>query len=372
MVLLCYYLFSKILKGEIVMAKPLPKINLTEKEKNDLNRIIKKRTSLQGIVKRAQIVLLADQMKSTDEIMQTLSVSRTTVVKWRKNFYRKRIDGLKDAPRSGRKPLYDQETVAKLISKTLELPEHITHWSTREMAKELGMGHMTVHRIWQKNDLKPHLVKTFKYSNDKHLEEKIINVVGLYLDPPENAIVLSVDEKSQIQALERTQPLLPLKFGKAERRTHDYKRHGTATLFAALDTANGSVIGKCYKRHRHQEFIKFLNLINRNVPKDKDVHIITDNYSTHKHEKVKNWFKRHKRFQIHFTPTSASWMNQVEIWFGILQAKRIKRGVFISVKDLITKIENFIKSYNENSEPFKWVKTSHEILAKAKRPAQIA
>jgi len=344
------------------MAKPLPKINLTEKEKNDLNRIIKKPTSPQGIVKRARIVLLADQMKSTDEIMQTLSVSRTTVVKWRKNFSKKRIAGLKDAPRSGRNPLYDQETVAKLISKTLELPEHITHWSTREMAKELGMGHMTVHRIWKKNDLKPHLVKTFKYSNDKHLEEKIINVVGLYLDPPENAIVLSVDEKSQIQALERTQPLLPLKFGNAERRTHDYKRHGTTTLFAALDTANGSVIGKCYKRHRHQEFIKFLNLINRNVPKDKEVHIITDNYSTHKHE----------RFQIHFTPTSASWMNQIEIWFGILQAKRIKRGVFISVKDLITKIENFIKSYNENSEPFKWVKTSHEILAKAKRPDQIA
>jgi len=362
----------KMLKGEIVMAKPLPKINLTKEEKDVLNRIIKKRTSPQGIAQRAQIVLLADQMKSTDEIMRTLSVSKTTVVKWRQNFAEKRIDGLKDAPRSGRKPFYAQATVAKLISKTLEAPEHITHWSTREMAKEIGMSHMTVHRIWEKNDLKPHLVKTFKYSNDKHLEEKIIDIVGLYLDPPENAIVLSVDEKSQIQALERTQPLLPLKFGQAERRTHDYKRHGTATLFAALDTANGSVIGKCYKRHRHQEFINFLNLVNRNVLKDKDVHIITDNYSTHKHEKVKNWFKRHKRFQIHYTPTSASWMNQVEIWFGILQSKRIKRGVFISVKDLITKIENFIESYNENSEPFKWVKTSHEILAKAKRPAQPA
>jgi len=361
----------KTIKGEIVMAKPLPKIDLTDEERNALIRIIKKPTSPQGIAQRAQIVLLADRMKSTSEIMQTLSVSKSTVVKWRQNFAEKRIDGLKDAPRSGRKPLYDQQAVTQLISKTLEPPEHITHWSTREMAKEFSMAHMTVHRIWKKNNLKPHLVKTFKYSNDKNLEEKIIDIVGLYLDPPENAIVLSVDEKSQIQALERTQPLLPLKFGQAERQTHDYKRHGTTTLFAALDTADGSVIGKCFNRHRHQEFLKFLNLINRNVPKDKDVHIITDNYSTHKHEKVEKWFKRHKRFQIHFTPTSASWMNQVEIWFGILQAKRIKRGVFTSVRNLITKIENFIESYNESSKPFKWVKTSHEILAKAKRPVQI-
>jgi len=351
------------------MAKPLPRINLTEKEKKALNRIISKRTSSQGAVKRARIVLLADQMKSTDEIMQLLSVSRTTAVKWRRDFIEKRLSGLKDAQRSGRKPIYDQKAVTKLISKTLEPPENLTHWSTREMAKVFGMGHMTVHRIWKKNSLKPHLVKTFKYSNDKLLEEKIIDIVGLYLNPPENAIVLSVDEKSQIQALDRTQPLLPLKPYQVERRTHDYKRHGTTSLFAALDTATGSVLGKCYNRHRHQEFINFLNLINRNVSKEKDVHIITDNYSTHKHERVKNWFKRHKRFQIHFTPTGASWMNQVETWFGILQAKRIKRGVFISVKDLIQKIEDFIRHYNKNSRPFKWAKTSQEILAKAIRPA---
>lgn len=354
------------------MAKPLPTINLTYDEKKALNRIINKRTSPQGLVKRVHIVLLANELKSTDEIMQSLSVSRGTVVKWRHNFIESRLDGLKDTPRSGRKPVYNQEVIAKLIAKTLEPPEHMTHWSTREIAKEFGMGHMTVHRIWRKNELKPHLVKTFKYSNDKLLEEKVIDIVGLYLNPPENGIVLSVDEKSQIQALERTQPLLPLKFGQAERRTHDYKRHGTTTLFAALDTANGAVIGSCYQQHRHQEFIKFLNLINRNVPKNKEIHIITDNYSTHKHENVKKWFKRHKRFEIHFTPTSASWMNQVETWFGILQSKRIKRGVFISVKDLVMKINDFIKSYNENSKPFKWVKTSHQILAKAKRPIQIA
>jgi transposase len=355
--------------GGCIMAKPLPKISLTKDEKKALDRIINKRTAPQGLVTRANIVLLANEMKSTDEIMATLSISRTTVVKWRRNFIDKRLDGLSDAPRPGRKPLYDQDVVTKLISKTLEQPEQGTHWSTREMAKEFGMGHMTVHRIWKKNDLKPHLSKTFKYSNDKLLEEKVIDVVGLYLDPPENAIVLSVDEKSSIQALDRTQPLLPLKPHHIERQTHDYKRHGTATLFAALDTASGEVLGKCYKRHRHQEFINFLNLINRNVPKDKEIHIITDNYSTHKHEKVKKWFMRHKRFHIHFTPTSASWMNQIEIWFSILQRKQIKRGVFISVKDLIEKIEAFIEHYNKNPNPFKWVKAPQEIIAKAKKPA---
>lgn len=350
------------------MAKPLPEINLTKDEKKSLNRIINKRTSPQGLVTRANIVLLANDKKSTDQIMKALSVCKTTVIKWRRNFLEKRLDGLVDAPRPGRKPLHDQELVTKLISKTIEPPEHGTNWSTREMAEEFGISHMTVHRIWKKNDLKPHLVKTFKYSNDKLLEEKVIDVVGLYLDPPENAIVLSVDEKSSIQALDRTQPLLPLKPHHIERRTHDFKRHGTTTLFAALDTATGEVLGKCYNRHRHQEFINFLNMINRNVPNDKDIHIITDNYSTHKHEKVKKWFKRHRRFHIHFTPTSASWMNQVEIWFSILQRKQIKRGVFISVKDLIQKIEMFIEHYNQNHNPFKWVKTAHEIIAKAKRP----
>jgi len=354
------------------MAKPLPTINLTQDEKAALKRIINKRTSPQGLVTRARIVLLADEFKSTDEIMKTLSVSRTTVVKWRRSFQNNRLNGLKDAQRTGRKPVYDQEVVAKIITKTLESPGHVTHWSTREMAKEFGMGHMTVHRIWKKNDLKPHLVKTFKYSNDKRLEEKVIDVVGLYINPPENAIVLSVDEKSSIQALDRTQPMLPLKPHHIERRTHDYKRHGTTTLFAALDTATGAVLGKCYKRHRHQEFINFLNLINKNVPKATDIHIITDNYSTHKHEKVQKWFKRHKRFYIHFTPTSASWMNQVETWFSILQRKQIKRGVFISVKHLIEKIEAFIEHYNQNPQPFKWVKTAQEIMAKARKPAHVA
>ena len=350
------------------MPKQLPKIALTDLERKELNSIINRRTAPQGLVRRARIVLLADEMKSTDDIMEILSASRGTVVKWRQRFIKNRLDGLKDSPRSGRKPIYDEKVISKLITTTLTPPENITHWSTREMAKVFGMAHMTVHRVWKKNNLKPHLLKSFKYSNDKMLEEKVIDIVGLYLNPPEDALVLSVDEKSQIQALDRTQPLLPLKPHQVERHTHDYKRHGTTTLFAALNTATGSVIGKCYKRHRHQEFLNFLNQVNRNIPKNKDVHIIVDNYSTHKHEKVKNWFKSHKRFHIHFTPTSASWMNQVEIWFSILQTKRIKRGIFTSVKDLTEKIEDFIKQYNNSSKPFKWVKTSQEILAKAKKP----
>jgi transposase len=351
------------------MAKPLPKLALTEEEKNTLKCIINKRTSPQYLVARARIILLADQMKSTEEIMHLLSVTKTTVIKWRRNFMHKRLAGLKDEPRSGRKPVYNEKVIAKVISKTLEPPENITHWSTRQMAKRFGMGHMTVHRIWKNHDLKPHRVKSFKYSNDKLLEEKVIDIVGLYLNPPENALVICVDEKSQIQALDRTQPMLPLKPHQVERHTHDYKRHGTASLFAALDTATGSLIGKCYKRHRHQEFINFLNTINRNVPKDKQIHIIADNYSTHKHKKVKKWFEHHKRFQLHFTPTSASWLNQVEIWFSILQTKTIKRGIFKSVKDLIEKIENFIKYYNKNPKPFRWIKSSQEILDKVKNIA---
>lgn len=351
------------------MAKQLPKVILTEEEEKDLKCIINKRTTSQGVVKRARIVLLANQMKSTEEIMKQLSVSKTMVVKWRRNFIQKRLDGLRDEPRPGRKPVYDQDVIAKVISKTLESPKHMTHWSSREMAKQFGMGHMTVQRIWKNNDLKPHLVKSFKYSNDALLTEKVVDIVGLYLNPPDNALVLCVDEKSQIQALDRTQPMLPLKPHQAERHTHDYKRHGTTNLFAALDTATGTLLGKCYKRHRHQEYLNFLNLINRTLPADQQIHIIADNYSTHKHEKVTKWFAKHKRFHMHFTPTGASWMNQVEIWFSILHNKKIKRGIFRSVKDLIQKIEAFIKHYNENSKPFRWTKSSQAILAKAKRPA---
>lgn len=350
------------------MAKPLPDISLTEEEKKGLERIVNKRTSSHGLVTRARIVLLAAQLQSTEEIMRLLAVSKTTVIKWRHNFMHKRLDGLKDEPRSGRKPVYDENAIAQVISKTLKPPAPMTHWSTREMAKVCGMAHMTVHRLWKKQGLKPHQVKNFKYSTDTLLTEKVIDIVGLYLHPPDNALVLCVDEKSQIQALDRTQPMLPLKPHQIERHTHDYKRHGTTTLFAALNTLTGSLLGRCYTRHRHQEFLNFLNMLNRTVPRDKDIHIIADNYSTHKHEKVIKWFARHKRFHLHYTPTSASWMNQVEIWFSILQTKTIKRGVFKSVKDLIQKIENFIDQYNKHSKPFRWVKSSQAILAKAQQP----
>jgi putative transposase len=350
------------------MAKPLPDIALTGEEKKELEHIINKRTSSYGLVTRARIILLAAQLKSTEEIMHVLSVSKTTVIKWRHNFMHKRLDGLQDEPRSGRKPVYDENAIAHVISTTLKPPASRTHWSTREMAKVCGMAHMTVHRIWKKQGLKPHQVKHFKYSTDTLLTEKVIDIVGLYLHPPDNALVLCVDEKSQIQALDRTQPMLPLKPHQIERRTHDYKRHGTTTLFAALNTLTGSLVGRCYTRHRHQEFLNFLNMLNRTVPRDKDIHIIADNYATHKHEKVTKWFARHKRFHLHFTPTSASWLNQIEIWFSILQAKTIKRGIFKSVKDLIQKIENFIHDYNKHSKPFRWVKSSQAILAKAQQP----
>ena len=349
------------------MPKPLPDLKLTENEKQQLLSIVNKRKAARDIVLRAKIVLLASEFKSTKEIMTTLSTTKSTVVKWRKRFVAKRLDGLADEPRSGRKSTYSQQVYNELLAKTLQEPEGLTHWTTREMAKQMNVSHMTVYRAWQKNNIKPHLSETFKYSNDPLLEEKIIDVVGLYLNPPENAIVLSVDEKSSIQALDRTQPLLPMKPHQIERRTHDYKRHGTTTLFAAFDTIHGNIIGKCYRRHRHQEFLGFLKEIKKNVPPRKKIHIILDNYSTHKHEKVKNWLKRNKRFTFHFTPTSASWMNQVETWFGILHNKQLKRGIFRSVKDLAQKITDFIERYNTTCKPFKWIKTADEILEKAKR-----
>jgi putative transposase len=351
------------------MAKPLPKILLTKEEKKALERIVNKNTSPQNMVARARIILLADQMKSTEEIVKLLSATKATVIKWRTRFMHQRLDGLSDVPRPGRTPVYDHSVTTHVISKTLQPPSAISHWSTREMAKVFNMGHMTVQRIWKKHDIKPHQVKNFKYSTDALLEEKVIDIVGLYLNPPDNALVVCVDEKSQIQALDRTQPLLPLKPHQMERRTHDYTRHGTTTLFAALDTASGSLIGKCYARHRHQEFLNFLNMVSRTVPHNKQIHIIADNYSTHKHDQVTRWFFRHKNFHLHFTPTSASWLNQIEIWFSILQAKTIKRGVFKSVKDLVQKINDFINHYNKNPKPFRWVKSAQNILLKAQKPA---
>jgi transposase len=242
----------------------------------------------------------------------------------------------------------------------------MTHWSARRLAKQVGVSHSTVHRIWQAYDLKPHRVETFKFSKDPQLKEKVVDIVGLYLNPPEAALVLGVDEKSQIQALSRTRPLLQLRPGQVERHTHDYKRNGTTTLFAALNVATGEVIGECQPRHRHQEFLRFLKQLDKEIP-GKGLHLILDNYGTHKQDKVKKWLKRHKRFHLHFTPTGASWMNMVEIWFGILTNQAIRRGSFDSVACLIGAIKAFLSRWNEGAKPFVWTKTAEQILAKAVR-----
>lgn len=346
--------------------KKAPIIRLSPAEHQTLCKLKRTASTPQAMGIRVKIILLAAAGMCNKDIAKELKLSEHTVGHWRRRFVLDRIKGLSDAPRSGRPSVYAEKAIGEIIAKTLAPPpEGITHWSTREMSKETGISRSTIHRIWRRNRLQPHRVETFKYSRDPDLKEKIVDVVGLYLNPPENALVLSVDEKSQIQALDRTQPLLPLRPGQVERHTHDYVRHGTTTLFAALDVVQGTVVGECYPRHRHKEFLHFLNLLNRQVPKGKEVHLILDNYSTHKHKKVKRWLKRHRRFKLHFTPTSASWLNQIEIWFGILSVKQIRRGVFRSVNELIAKIKTFIKRYNENAKPFVWTKSPEHILSNA-------
>jgi len=346
--------------------KKAPIIQLSPAEHQTLRKLKRTASTPQAMGIRVKIILLAAAGMSNKDIAKELKLSEHTVGHWRRRFVWDRIEGLSDTPRSGRPPVYDEKAIGEIIAKTLvPPPEGITHWSIREMSKETGISRSTIHRIWRRNRLQPHRVETFKYSRDPDLKEKVVDVVGLYLNPPENALVLSVDEKSQIQAVDRTQPLLPLRPGQVERHTHDYVRHGTTTLFAALDVVQGTVVGECYPRHRHKEFLHFLNLLNRQVPKGKEVHLILDNYSTHKHKKVKRWLKRHRRFKLHFTPTSASWLNQIEIWFGMLSVKQIRRGVFRSVNELIAKIKAFIKRYNENAKPFVWTKSPEYILSNA-------
>ena len=339
-------------------------ISLSNAERQELERRAKTRNLPHKIVLRAKIILMASEGKSNTMIAKTLSVSRPTVIHWRTSFIEKGLAGLEDVPKPGRPAVVSNDSIQDIILSTMTKPNHATHWSTRMMAKEKGVSHMTVQRIWKKVHLQPHRTKTFKYSRDPDLKEKVVDVVGLYLNPPENALVLSVDEKSQIQALDRTQPLLPLRPGQVERHTHDYVRHGITCLFAALEIASGKVIAKCQPKHRHQEFLKFLKLIDKQTPHELDLHLIVDNYGTHKHQKVKNWLKRHSRFQLHFTPTGSSWLNQIEIWFGILTSRRIRRGTFKSVKELIDAIEQYIEANNKNPKPFIWTKTPNEILTK--------
>jgi transposase len=302
-----------------------------------------------------------------------LGTDRLLVGKWRNRFAAKGLAGIeKDAPRGGRPPVARDATMARIIEWTTQRkPENATHWSCRTLAKELGTSHAMVNRVWRANGLKPHLIRTFKLSNDKRFIEKVTDVVGLYLNPPEHALVLCVDEKSQIQALDRTQPGLPLKKGRCGTMTHDYKRNGTTTLFAALNVAEGRLIGTCMPRHRHQEWIKFLKQIDEQTPAAMDLHLIADNYCTHKHPKVQRWLKRHSRFHMHFIPTSSSWLNMVERWFREITDKRIRRGVFHSVPQLIDAITAYIDAHNENPRSFNWTTKAENIIEKVRRAREV-
>lgn len=349
--------------------KSAPVIELSSAERRTLSAWSRGRRTPARLVLRAKIVLAAAEGSLNQDIAAQLGTSRKTVSLWRRRFGERRLAGIEtDAPRPGRKPAIPTRTIEAILHKTTqEKPAAATHWSTRTMAKAVGVSRSTVNRVWQAHGLKPHLVKTFKVSNDPRFAEKLRDVVGLYLHPPEHALVLSCDEKSQIQALDRTQKGLPLHPGRCGTMTHDYKRNGTTTLFAAVNVAAGQVIGACQPKHRHQEWIKFLALIDKQTPAELDLHLIADNYATHKHPKVKAWLKRHPRFHMHFIPTSSSWLNLVERWFRELTDKRLRRGTFRNVDQLIAAIEGFITQHNQASDPFVWTAQADEILAKVAR-----
>jgi transposase len=324
------------------------------------------------LVERCQIVLLAAQGQENLEIAATLGCSRQKVARWRDRFHQAGRVGIEtDAPGRGRKPVYGAEMSQLIVERTLRTrPRLATQWSQRTLAKALDIGATTVGKVWRAHGLKPHLTRTFKVSNDPRFVEKLEDVVGLYLDRPEHALVLCCDEKSQLQALDRTQPWLPLKKGRAGTMTHDYVRHGTTTLFAALNVADGTLIGQCQERHRHQEWLKFLQLIDAQTPADRDLHLILDNYATHKHPKVQKWLAKHPRFHLHFTPTSASWLNMVERFFRDLTVNRLRRGVFRSLPELVEALEQYIATYNKEPKPYIWTAKASDILAKVKRARQ--
>jgi len=344
-------------------------INLTAEQKQELERLSRSKRSEIRVAQRARIILLAAEGRRNDEIGQVLGIDRRTVGTWRGRYLQSGVEGiLHDLPRGGRKPLARKKVASAIVRKTTqERPPNATHWSTRTLAQEVGTNATMVHRVWKAAGLKPHLTKTFKLSNDPHFTEKLLDVVGLYLDPPEHALVLCADEKSQIQALDRTQPGLPMKKGRCGTMTHDYKRNGTTTLFAALEIAEGKLIGTCMKKHRHQEWLKFLRLIDRETPKDLDIHLILDNYRTHKHKKVQQWLAKHKRFHLHFIPTSSSWLNLVERFFRELTDKRIRRGVFTSVPQLEAEIMSYVNHHNSSPKSFTWTAKAEDILAKVER-----
>ena len=351
------------------MSHPAPAIVLPSRDREILEKWVREHHTPQRLALRARAILLASEGVSNSEIAVELGISRPTVLDWRKRFVEEGLNALIDIrPGRGRKAEISAEQVEAIVEATLQTkPEGATHWSVRSMAKAQGVSATTVQRIWDAHGLQPHRVKTFKLSRDPRFVEKLTDIVGLYMNPPDKAVVLCVDEKSQIQALDRTQPGLPMKRGRCGTYTHDYKRNGTTTLFAALNVLEGTVIGECYQRHRHQEFLKFLRRLNRTFPKNKTLHLIVDNYGTHKHPNVRKWLEAHPRFQLHFTPTSSSWLNLVERWFAEITNKRIRRGVFRSVPDLEKAIDEYLEVHNRDPKPFVWTAKVEQILAKVSK-----
>ena len=347
----------------------MPALNMSDPQRETLTVLARSQTASVREVRRACALLLAADGVANYRIAAEVGVSPATVVAWRDRFSAEGLAKLGRVRKGrGRKPTIPQQVIDQIVDLTQNSrPAGETHWSTRTMAERVGVSKDTVQRVWKGRGLKPHLVKTFKLSNDPRFEEKLVDVVGLYLDPPDRAIVLCMDEKSSVQALDRTQASLPMVKGRAATMTHDYKRHGTTTLFAALDVLTGTVIGSCQSRHRHTEFLKFLKIIDTEVPAGLDVHLILDNYSTHKHATVIDWLKKHPRFQLHFTPTSSSWLNLVERWFREVTDKAPRRGVFHSVPDLIDAIEAYLTAHNNDPKPFVWTATADDILTKVAR-----
>jgi len=340
-----------------------PKVDLTDVERERLEEWSRRRKTAQGLALRARIILASAAGETNMDIAKQLGTTRGTVGRWRKRFCADRLDGLLDEPRPGAPRKISDAHIERLLTKTLESqPADATHWSTRSMARACGLSHMTVSRVWRAFSLQPHRSETFKLSADPQFIDKVRDIVGLYMNPPEHALVLCVDEKSQMQALDRTQPLLPMRPGQVERRSHDYERHGTTSLFAALDVKTGKIIGECHRRHRAREFRKFLHTIDSNVPRDINVHLIVDNYSTHKTPLIRRWLAKRPRYHVHFTPTSASWLNLIERWFADFTAKQIRRGVHRSVRELEEAAARYIRLRNGDPKPFIWTKSADEIL----------
>jgi transposase len=346
------------------LGRPKDLLVVAPSERERLEEWSRRPKTAQAVAMRARIVLRCAAGEDNTQVAEELGVTRQMVGKWRRRFLERRLDGLLDEPRPGAPRRIQDRDIERVLRTTLEsTPRDATHWSVRTLAEQTGMSRTTIHRIWRTFSLQPHRSETFKLSRDPLFVEKVRDIVGLYLAPPDKALVLCVDEKSQIQALDRTQPLLPMAIGQPERRTHDYVRHGTTSLFAALDVASGEVIGECHRRHRSAEFRRFLDTIDTQVPADLALHLILDNYGTHKTQAIQRWLLRHPRFHLHFTPTGASWINQVERWFADLTRKQIRRGTHRSTLALEKAIREYLKTYNENPRPFVWTKTADQILA---------